>query len=56
VACQQLVDGLVGGQERQALQQAEARLGQGPRGTQSGDAQGGFVNQLHRETRLNPLR
>jgi hypothetical protein len=55
VCPQQLVNGLVGGQERQALQQAEAGLGQRAHGTQPRDAQRRLVNQLQGQAWLDPV-
>ena len=45
---QQIVNALIGGHEGQAIEEFEALLTEGSRGSQVHNAQGGFVDQLHR--------
>lgn len=50
---QQLVDGQVGGDERQAIGQGQPRLGQGAFGADAGGAEGSLVDPLQRQAGLD---
>jgi len=51
---EQVVDGLVGGHERQAVGQFEALLAERGSGAHAGQAQGRFVEDLQGQARLDP--
>lgn len=55
VSCEQLVDGCIGGNERQAVGKFEAFLAQGTVAADAIDAEGRFVNQMHGHSRSESI-
>jgi hypothetical protein len=53
VCPQELVNGLISGHERQSVSELESFLGQGAFSAQAAGAQGGLMDQLQRQTRLD---
>ncbi len=52
---EQLMDGAITGQEGQAVEEFKAALAQGALPTNAGEAQRGFVHQLHRQARFHAI-
>jgi hypothetical protein len=55
VGVEQVVDGLIGGEERESVGGFEPFLGKGAGLAHAVDAQGGLVNELQSQARFDPL-